>query len=242
MPHLHSRMRRITGKDEKPPLDQDDEPDLYQISELFPVPPLQDSRKPSARAAASPEVPPVGLCTSPSIGTLGRSTHRLQGYQTSSVREAPVSLLNLAEIVDRHAGAPLDRRASAATRNHSFDVQGQQSCAPQQGLSQLSSALTSMPIASFSLPPYAQAVTSVPQQFQQQCDVGLLSYMMQCIARGSGATLEQPRASASKFSGEAPIMYIPVYPSTLASLGTGTASSSDSRGTNATLLQYFHGL
>lgn len=43
MPHLHAKMHRLTANEKKVPLDPDDEPDLYRISELFPLPTLSSS-------------------------------------------------------------------------------------------------------------------------------------------------------------------------------------------------------
>ncbi len=39
LPHLHSRMRRLTIKDKKEPLAPDEEPDLFEQSQLNPLPP-----------------------------------------------------------------------------------------------------------------------------------------------------------------------------------------------------------
>jgi hypothetical protein len=224
MPHLHSRMRRITGKDEKPPLDQDDEPDLYRISELYPVPPPQDSSKLNPLAGASPQVTSVGS------GSRGLSVSQYHDCSTAAVQEAPASLLNLAEIADRRIVAPVDRMATAATYDPFAAVaaQVQQSIAQQQSLNQLRSGLSSLPFMSVSVPLYAQASTSLPHQFQRQCDLALLSYILQGVAGGSA--VEQSRAPATNAAGEAPIMYIPVYPSTLARLGNGRGFLPDPMG------------
>jgi hypothetical protein len=229
MPHLHSRMRRITGKDEKPPLDQEDEPDLYRISELFPVPPLQDSSKPSSLCA-------TGSSTTDK-GSLESSQFQFQDHSVPSVRAAHASLLNLAEIADRRSGAQLEMNVSGASYNPftAIAAQGghvQQMCCPPQGLGQFGSGLSSAPLVapfSFTLPSYGHGVGLAPQHVQQPCDLKFFSYMLQCMARGS-ASGSDLRASATS---EAPIMYIPVFPSTLARLGNGTTRAASLPGTNS---------
>ena len=46
MPHLHSRMHRLTPNEKKLKLDPDDEPDLHKIAELNPLPPIPKKETP----------------------------------------------------------------------------------------------------------------------------------------------------------------------------------------------------
>jgi hypothetical protein len=225
-------MRRITGKDEKPPLDQEDEPDLYQISELFPVPPRQDSSKPSSLCATG--------CFTTDMGSLESSQLQFQNHSLPSTRVASASLLNLAEIADRRSGELLEMNVSTATHNPFAAIaarggQVQQMCCPPQGLGQFGSGLTSVPPVapfSFTLPSYGQGVGLAPKQVQQQCDLDFFSCMLQCMARGSASGSDCFRANTTDATSEAPIMYIPVYPSTLARLGNGTTRASSLPGTD----------
>lgn len=231
MPHLHSRMRRITGKDEKPPLDQEDEPDLYRISELFPVPPIRDSSKPSSLCAAS---------SSADMVSEESSKFQDQGHSFSSARTTSASLLNLAEMADRRAGGLLERNVSTATYNPfaAVAIQGgqvqQMHCSPE-ALGQFGSGLTSMPLVApypFTLPPYGQGVGLAPQRVQQPCDLEFFSHMLQCMARGSSSGSDCLRVPTTNVASEAPVMYIPVYPSTLARLGNGTTKAPSVSGRN----------
>mmetsp|Transcript_5597 Transcript_5597/g.8246 ORF Transcript_5597/g.8246 Transcript_5597/m.8246 type:complete len:379 (-) Transcript_5597:122-1258(-) len=208
LPHLHSRMRRVTGRDEKPPIDQEDEPDLYRISQLYPVPPAPGSQGSTlsvptvstlASAAGSSASVASTVASFPAYGGPAYSSlpaavplHNIRDNTTFSGNAATASFLNAARTLGMLSN-PYTSLA-AQFQQASEQLQRQQ----QESYRQL--------LASSSLPPsYAQ------QQYELACFSSLLQG---AVGRPPAA----PRMPLTNASGEAPIMYIPVYPSTLAGL------------------------
>jgi len=218
MPHLHSRMRRITGKDEKPPIDQEDEPDLYRISQLFPVPPhavpssstrLSDVRTSFTSATRSSDVIVNSISSVPSYGDMHSSQ---SSFSEAHTMTQPSTTHNA-------TFAASDTAVAAPSFNPfiALAAQAQQATTQQQNYLQFLTAATSMPFSTCMVPSYAQQMSALSQQ---QYNLACLSSFLQGSVRGTGASAAgQPVTSAADSLVESPVMYIPVYPSTLAALG-----------------------
>jgi hypothetical protein len=216
MPHLHSRMRRITGKDEKPPIDQEDEPDLYRISQLFPVPP--------PTVSSSTKLPEV---ITPGTSACGRSdiksnSHDIPSYDNMFPSQSSCSEERTPTLPNKSHTA-LDVAVSASAFNLYVALAGQarQVSAQQQSYMQLLSAAASLNFHSGIMPSYAQQMNALSQQqFQHQYNLACLSSFLRGSVRGTAATATgQPAVTAADAEVESPVMFIPVYPSTLAAFG-----------------------
>lgn len=214
MPHLHSRMRRITCKDDKPPIDQEDEPDLYRISKLFPVPPpttgttqstsTTDLKNTFAFPSEDAEVM-SGQSLDPSLNDL---LHSSQSRCTESGATDYPSIHHASTNVAM-ATAPFNPYVALAAQ------QAQQASVQQQSYLQLLSAAASMPFNSGIVQQPFSPVTQ--QQVQHQFNLACLSFLQGSMT-GAVASVSRHPTVPMEPSTESPVMYIPVYPSTLAAL------------------------
>jgi len=213
MPHLHSRMRRITCKDEKPPIDQEDEPDLYRISQLFPVPPPTTGMTPSTSttdlkitSVLSPEDSEVKNVNAvdPSFNDFLQSS-KSRCSESGPTDYPPIhhTSTNVAM-----ATAPFNPYVALAAQ------QAQQVSAQQQSYLQFLSAAASLPVNSGIVQPFAPVTQ---QQVQHQFNLACLSFLQGSMPGTVAPVARQPTVSVDP-SAESPVMYIPVYPSTLAAL------------------------
>lgn len=207
-------MRRITCKDEKPPIDQEDEPDLYRISKLFPVPPLAPGSTPSTSAtdlkntlAYSPE-DSEGI----NVHSVDPSLNDLQQSSLSRCTEAGATeypSIHHATTNVAMTAAPFNPYVALAAQ------QAQQASVQQQSYLQLLSAAASMPFNSGIVQQPFSSVTQ--QQVQHQFNLACLS-LLQGSMSGTVAPISRHPTVPMDPSTESPVMYIPVYPSTLAAL------------------------
>ena len=220
-------MRRVSGKDKKPPVDQEDEPDLYRISQIYPLPAertsaLAPSHQPFASASSSmqhltdsSEFPSGIRALACSSSQAAASVAPLQAQGNA----AAASFLSAASI-GRTLGALSNPYAAALAAQLQQSSQQQQQ---QQRYHQFLRA-AQVPFQSFINPsvvngPYQN---STIQHLLQQYELACLSSLLQGAVGGPPPTASAP-AGISNFpanaTGETPIMYIPVYPSTFAGLG-----------------------
>lgn len=244
-------MRRVTGKDKKPPVDQDDEPDLYEVSRLNPLPEADGSITPApatstqvaAPAQASSSTAPPVTKTAP---VKVQVPHAAAASTSSPVQnqtqwQCAIQNAALANSYAAAIAAQMQQRQPTATQPQSRLATSAWPYSEYQGLSQFNSFMGTQnmsPPSEPSPPPSQYTAASQRlsmQQLFQHLDASRLQQMLQ------GAMLNQssqchPAASAKSSTnsadlsmlthghgpknarGESPIMYIPVYPSTLASL------------------------
>jgi hypothetical protein len=254
LPHLHSRMRRVTGKDKKPPIDQDDEPDLYEMSRLNPLPESDEDAGPahvaSAQAAApEPKKAPVVQPRPPVMSNSPPARAQEPGAWPSAIANSALSNSYAAAL----AAQITQRQPSNHHANHARSATPGWPYQRNQGMNQFNSFVNPQALSGHndaSPPPpatshyagtSAQAQRMNMQQILNHLDASRLSSMLH------GAMMNQPPPSGhspgapnstgnsgdlamlthghgpKNSRGESPIMYIPVYPSTLAQL-TGQKS------------------
>ena len=216
-------MHRISGRDEKPPIDPEDEPDLYRISEMYPVPP--DSRSPNSSSHTPAAA--VGGGNSVSSNNFNYSSFASPAYSLSSFPAAVAPLQNIPETAN-FSGistvAYLNAARMLGTLSNpypSYAAQSQQESAQLE--QQLQESYRQLFLQSSVLPPYASTTSSNQQRLREQRQ---LVCFQGVEGRGRAASAAHSRV-VTNASGETPIMYIPVYPSTLAGLGAGEIPSLD---------------
>jgi len=219
-------MRRVTGKDKKPPVDQEDEPDLYRISQIYPLPAAGSSPQPSSRQPFS--VTSSSTATSNSEYASGNRAAASSSLSSVSAAVAPLqvqgnaaaSLFNAASL-GRTLGALSNPYAAALAAQLQQQKNQQQQQQQQQSYAQLLSAAQA-PFQSFAVNPSYQS--SSVQQLLQQYDLACLTSLLQGAVAQPMAASAPPAAMSNgptSATGETPIMYIPVYPSTFAGLSGG---------------------
>jgi len=221
-------MHRVTGKNKKPPVDQDDEPDLYRINEICPLPAAGSSShassKPIASATSSIQQRTSGSEYSGAIRALASSSSRQAAASVASLQvqgnSAAASLLGAASI-GRTLGALSNPYAAALAAQLQQKSQQQQQ---QHNYHCLLSAAAQVPYPSFVNPSVVRGsyLNSSMQQLLQQYDLACLSSLLQGTVGGTPTAASLPVGMSNlptNANGETPIMYIPVYASTLAGLG-----------------------
>jgi hypothetical protein len=254
-------MRRVTGKDKKPPIDQDDEPDLYEITRLNPLPEDEGATPapidvPVPTTAPSSTQSEAQALVAPAQTQAQASPQAAPSWQTSMASQAmanPYAAALAAQMQQQ------SQRQAAAVGSHSMAPAPSQAWPYTQypGMSQFNSLVNPQSMAPSvksdpsPTPPVEQYSSALPrmsmQQLFQQMDASrmqqlLQSAMMNQQSQSHTATHTPTQQSSSSHGdmgmlthghgpknarGESPIMYIPVYPSTLASLSNHNASSSD---------------
>ena len=93
MPHLHATMHRLTANEKKAPLDPENEPDFYRISELFPLPPIDEPKAFLPGVAALSNSLLSGR--QPDPGLIGATSAAVAGGGPLTNRAAPLGLESL---------------------------------------------------------------------------------------------------------------------------------------------------
>jgi len=218
-------MHRISGRDEKPPIDPEDEPDLYRISQMYAVPPDPRSPNSSSHSPAT-AIAAVGGGNSVSSNNFDYSSFASPAYSLSSFPAALAPLQNIPETASFSgisAASYLNAAGMLGTLSNphpSYAAQYQQDIARQEQL--LQERYRQLLLQSGVLPSYALTTSSNQQRLREQ-------RQLICLQDVGGE--RAPSAAHSRVvtnaSGETPIMYIPIYPSTLAELRAGENPSQD---------------